>query len=101
MPITCEMFCWAASVNSGFCRLDLVEPEERERSQGEIAAGEPRGHPALTHQVAQFRARSHIETGRRLVEKEHLGSVNDRSPQRQPLLPPPGEISGQLVLAPP
>jgi multidrug efflux pump len=54
VAVTAPGFGATSSVNSGFFRLNLVEPEHRERSQAEIAA-------ALAPKIAEFtEARSYV-----------------------------------------
>jgi len=58
---------WGAtsSVNSGFCRLDLVEPEDRKRSQAEIAAALTPKVQVLTDARTYVGQEPSISVGRR------------------------------------
>ncbi len=69
--------------------LGLVHVMRRDE-QRHVLGGEPE------EQVPQVAPRHRIDPGRRLVEEDQPGLVQQGAGQRQPLLPPAGELSAAL-----
>ena len=65
-----------------------------------VVRGDEQRHAAggqLEQQVPQLPPGDGVDAGRRLVEKQQFGLVNQRTRQRQPLLPAAGERAGELI----
>src|SRR4051794_22157015 len=63
----------------------------RRHEHGDASAGK------FEEQIPNLSTCTRIDSGRRFVEKDYFGLVNQRAGQREALLPTAAEVSGELI----